>query len=67
MLTGRAGSPGQPVELRGAMTDPASGRRLALRVVLTWVGANEQRWDYYGAPEGFDEARLMELVYTRRR
>ena len=67
VLTGRAGSPGQPVELRGAMTDPASGRRLALRVVLTWVGANEQRWDYYGAPEGFDEARLMELTYTRRR
>lgn len=67
VLSGRAGSPGQPVELRGHMTDPASGRRLNLRVVLTWVGANEHRWDYYGAPEGFDEARMMELVYTRRR
>lgn len=67
VLSGRAGSPGQPVELHGAMTDPASGRRMVLRVVLTWVSANEQRWDYYGAPEGFDEARLMELIYTRRR
>ncbi len=68
VLSGRAPTvPGDPVELHGAMTDPASGRRLTLRVVLTWVSAHEQRWDYYGAPEGFDEARMMELTYTRRR
>ena len=66
VLRGRAGAPGQPLELRGATTDPATGRALRLRVVLTFVGPDEHRWDYFGAPEGWDEARLMELVYTRR-
>ena len=66
VLTGPAGRPGQPLELRGRFTEPASGRLMNLRVVITFVGADEHRWDYFGAPEGFDEARLMELVYTRR-
>ncbi|MBM4130986.1 DUF1579 domain-containing protein [bacterium] len=66
ILSGRAGAPGEPVELRGAVTDPASGRALSLRLVITWNGAEGQRWEYHGAPEGFEEARLMELVYTRR-
>lgn len=67
VLRGKAGRPGDPLELRGTFTDPASGRTVSLRLVITWVSANEQRWDYYGAPEGFDEARMMELVYARRR
>lgn len=66
VLRGRAGAPGEPVELRGAFTDPASGRELSLRLVITWNGAEGHRWEYFGAPEGFEEARLMELVYTRR-
>jgi len=67
VLTGRAGQPGQPLDLRGRMTDPASGRTMNLRVVITFVSADEHRWDYYGAPEGFDEAKMMELIYTRKR
>ena len=66
VLRGPAGEPGQPVELRGSLTDPATGRTLNLRVILTFVNPNEHRWDYYGSPEGFDEARLMELIYTRQ-
>jgi hypothetical protein len=66
VLDGPAGAPGEPLELRGTYTDPASGRTVSLRLVITWDGANRQRWEYFGAPEGFDEARLMELVYTRR-
>jgi hypothetical protein len=66
ILTGPAGQPGQPLELRGSMTDPATGRQMNLRVLLTFVSADEHRWDYYGAPEGFDEAKMMELIYTRR-
>jgi len=67
VLTGPAGPVGTPLELRGGLTDPASGRRLNLRVILTFVSADEHRWEYYGAPEGFDEAKMMELVYTRKR
>lgn len=67
VLRGPAGRPGDPLRLSGTYTDPASGRLVALRLEITWVSANEQRWEYHGAPEGFDEARLMELVYTRRR
>ncbi|MBK8167021.1 MAG: DUF1579 family protein [bacterium] len=66
VLSGRARAPGDPVHLRGTYTDPASGRVVSLRLVITWNGANRQRWEYFGAPEGFDEARLMELDYTRR-
>lgn len=66
VLGGPAGAPGEPLELRGTYTDPASGRTVSLRLVITWDGADRQRWEYFGAPEGFDEARLMELVYTRR-
>lgn len=66
VLTGPAGEPGQPLELRGRYTEPASGRLMHLRVVITWVSPDEHRWEYFGAPEGFEEARMMELVYTRR-
>jgi hypothetical protein len=66
VLSGPAGEPGQPLELRGRLTDPASGRVMHLRVVITWVSADEHWWEYFGAPEGFDEARILELVYTRR-
>lgn len=66
VLRGPAGAPGEPLELRGGFTDPASGRAVSLRLVITWNGAEGQRWEYFGAPEGFDEARLMELVYRRR-
>ena len=67
VLRGPAGAPGEPLELRGGFTEPAGGRAVSLRLVITWNGAEGQRWEYFGAPEGFDEARLMELVYTRRR
>jgi hypothetical protein len=67
VLTGRAGEVGKPVELHGQLTDPASGRIIKLRVVLTFVGPDEFRWEYFGAPEGYDEARMMEMVYTRGR
>lgn len=66
VLRGRAGAPGEPLELRGETTDPATGRALHLRVVLTFVSEDEHRWEYFGAPEGWEETRLMELVYTRR-
>ena len=66
VLTGRAGAPGDPLELRGSFTDPASGRKVSLRLVITWTSPREHRWTYRGAPEGFDEALMMELVYTRR-
>lgn len=66
VLSGRAGLPGDPLELRGAFTDPASGRLVSLRLVITWTSPREHRWTYHGAPEGFDEALMMELTYTRR-
>lgn len=67
VLTGPAGDVGRPVELHGQLTDPASGRVIKLRVVLTFVSADEFRWEYFGAPDGYDEARMMEMVYTRGR
>jgi hypothetical protein len=67
VLSGPAGQTGEPVELRGTMADPALGRRLNQRVVITFVSEDEQRWEYFGAPEGFAEMKMMELVYTRKR
>lgn len=67
VLTGPAGDVGKPVELHGQLTDPASGRVIKLRVMLTFLGPDEFRWEYFGAPEGFEEARMMEMVYTRGR
>lgn len=68
VLSGRAPkTPGDALTLRGVLTDPASGRVISLRLVITFVGADEQRWEYFGAPEGFDESRMMELTYSRRR
>ena len=67
VLTGPAGEPGKPVKLHGQLTDPASGRVIKLRVVLTFVSAWEFKWEYFGAPDGFEEARMMEMTYTRGR
>lgn len=67
VLTGPAGRAGEPLELRGSLTDPATGHLLNLRAILTFVSPDEHRWEYYGAPEGFDEAHMLELVYTRKR
>jgi hypothetical protein len=67
VLSGPAGQAGEPLELRGSMTDPAIDRGLNQRVVITFVSEDEQRWEYFGAPEGFEEMKMMELVYSRKR
>ncbi len=67
VLTGPAGDVGKPVEMRGKLTDPATGRIINLRVVLTFLSPDEFKWEYFGSPEGYEEARMMEMVYTRAR
>lgn len=66
ILTGKYDEPGKPLKLSGTMVDPYSGDEMPVRSVMTFVSANEGKFEYFGSMmAGAPEMKLMELTYTR--
>ena len=65
VLTGSWEKPGAPLELRGEMFEPMSGMDMKVRTLTTFVSHDESLFEYFAAPEGMPEMKVMELRYTR--
>ena len=44
-----------------------SGMNMTVRTLTTFVSHDESLFEYFAAPEGMSEMKVMELRYTRTR
>ena len=65
VLTGTYETPGEPMELTGAMVDPVTGKEVVMRTVSTFISEDEHRFEMYTTMPGLPEMKSMEMVYTR--
>jgi hypothetical protein len=66
IMTGVYEKIGEPMELFGTMTDPASGMEMKMRTVTTFDGENAHTMDYYMSMGDMPEFKAMELTYKRK-
>jgi hypothetical protein len=65
--TGTSTDGGKTIEYRGTMTDPATGKDMAMRSVGRKVSDDRVTFEMFGrGPDGKD-AKMIEIAYTRRK
>lgn len=66
IFQGEYETPGEPLHLKGELTDPFTKEKMQVRVVTTFISDNESMFEYYGSMmAGMPEMKLMELHYKR--
>ncbi len=66
IMTGVYEKIGEPMELFGTMTDPASGMEMKMRTVTHFDGDDAHTMDYFMAMGDTPEFKAMELTYKRK-
>jgi hypothetical protein len=65
MMEGTASADGKTITLKGSHPEPGGGR-MTHRAVWKIVDSNTQTFDMYGTHHGGKEAKVLEIIYSRK-
>ncbi len=67
VLEGTWDEKAKALNLKGKQIDPATGKEMAVREKFTVIDDNTQKMEMFVTPEGMQEYKNLEIVFTRKK